>query len=193
MNEKIYQMTNILIFIIVILVIAALVQIVRVSELLSEIKNQDVNEVTDNDNNTQGLLFLIIGFGFLVFVVWQMITWNHLLLPPASSVHGTQIDLLMKVSMGLIIAVFFITSPLLFYFVYKYRGKKSNKAYFLSHNNKLEVVWTVIPTIALTALIIFGLKTWDNAMLRSLNQLNSSKFMLSNIIGQQDIQDLIIN
>jgi len=163
-NEKIYQMTNILIFIIVILVIAALVQIVRVSELLSEIKNQDVNEVTDNDNNTQGLLFLIIGFGFLVFVVWQMITWNHLLLPPASSVHGTQIDLLMKVSMGLIITVFFITSPLLFYFVYKYRGKKSNKAYFLSHNNKLEVVWTVIPTIALTALIIFGLKTWDNAM-----------------------------
>ena len=93
-----------------------------------------------------------------------MITWNHLLLLPASSVHGAQIDLLMKVSMGLIITVFFITSPLLFYFVYKYRGKKSNKAYFLSHNNKLEVVWTVIPTIALTALIIFGLKTWDNAM-----------------------------
>jgi cytochrome c oxidase subunit 2 len=157
-------MTNILIFIIAILVIAALVQIVRVSELLSEIKNEDVNEVTDKDNNNQGLLFLIVGFGFLIFVVWQMITWNHLLLPPASSVHGTQIDLLMKVSMGLIIVVFFITSPMLFYFAFKYRGKKSNNAYFLSHNNKLEVIWTVIPTIVLTALIIFGLKTWDSAM-----------------------------
>jgi cytochrome c oxidase subunit 2 len=157
-------MTNILIFIIVILVIATLVQIVRVGELLSEIKNKDVNEVTDQDNNTQGLLFLIVGFGFLIFVVWQMITWNHLLLPPASSVHGTQIDLLMKVSMGLIIVVFFITTPMLFYFAFKYRGKKSNIAYFLSHNNKLEVVWTVVPTIILTALIIFGLKTWDKAM-----------------------------
>ena len=157
-------MTNILIFIIAILVIATLVQIIRVSELLSEIKNKDVNEVTDKDNNTQGLLFLIVGFGFLIFVVWQMITWNHLLLPPASSIHGAQIDLLMKVSMGLIIVVFFITSPMLFYFVFKYRGKESNKAYFLSHNNKLEVVWTVIPTIILTALIIFGLKTWDKAM-----------------------------
>jgi cytochrome c oxidase subunit 2 len=157
-------MTNILIFIIAILVIATLVQIVRVSELLSEIKNKDVNEVTDKDNNTQGILFLIVGFGFLIFVVWQMITWNHLLLPPASSIHGTQIDLLMKVSMGLIITVFFITSPMLFIFLYKYRGKKSNKAYFLSHNNKLEVVWTVIPTIILTGLIIFGLKTWDKAM-----------------------------
>ena len=101
-------MTNILIFIIAILIIATLVQIVRVSELLSEIKNKDVNEVTDKDNNTQGLLFLIVGFGFLIFVVWQMITWNHVLLPPASSIHGAQIDLLMKVSMGLIIIVFFI-------------------------------------------------------------------------------------
>ena len=164
MTEKIYQMTNILIFTIVILVIATLVQIVRVSELLSEIKNEDVNEVTDKDNNNQGVLFLVVGFGFLIFVVWQMITWNHLLLPPASSVHGNQIDLLMKVSMGLIIVVFFITSPMLFYFAFKYRGKKSNNAYFLSHNNKLEVVWTVVPTIILTALIIFGLKTWDKAM-----------------------------
>jgi len=157
-------MTNILIFIIAILIIATLVQIVRVSELLSEIKNKDVNEVTDKDNNTQGLLFLIVGFGFLIFVVWQMITWNHLLLPPASSVHGTQIDFLMKMSMGLILIVFFVLSPILFYFLYKYRGKKSNKAYFFSHNNKLEVVWTVIPTIILTGFIIFGLKTWDNAM-----------------------------
>ena len=157
-------MTNILIFIIAILVIATLVQIVRVSELLSEIKNKDVNEVTDKDNNTQGILFLIVGFGFLIFVVWQMITWNHLLLPPASSVHGIQIDFLMKMSMGLILIVFFVLSPILFYFLYKYRGKKSNKAYFFSHNNKLEVVWTVIPTIILTGFIIFGLKTWDNAM-----------------------------
>ena len=174
-------MTNILIFIIALLVIATLVQIVRVGELLSEIKNKDVNEVTDKDNNNQGLLFLIVGFGFLIFVIWQMVTWNHLLLPPASSVHGTQIDLLMKVSMGLILVVFFVLSPILFYFVYKYRGKKSNKAYFFSHNNKLEVVWTVVPTIILTALIIFGLKTWDKAM--NVEMTESTK--LIEVYGQQ--------
>ena len=157
-------MTNILIVVIVILLAATLVQILRVSELLSEIKNEDVNEVTDEDNNTQGLLFLIVGFGFLIFVVWQMVTWNHLLLPPASSVHGAQIDFLMQMSMGLILIVFFILSPILFYFLYRYRGKKSNQAYFFSHNNKLEVVWTVVPTIILTGFIIFGLKTWDKAM-----------------------------
>ena len=43
-------------------------------------------------------------------------------------------------------------------------GKKGNTAYFFAHNNKLEVAWTVIPTIILTTLIIYGLKTWDRAM-----------------------------
>tara|TARA_Y100000588_G_scaffold375300_1_gene451466 strand:- start:239 stop:1216 length:978 start_codon:yes stop_codon:yes gene_type:complete len=157
-------MINILIALVVLLAIVALVQITRVSELLGEIKNQDVNEVTDNDNKTQGILFLIIGMGFLVFVVWQMVEWNHLLLPPAASVHGAEIDVLMNFSMGLILVAFFMISPMLFYFAYKYRGNKKNTAYFFAHNNKLELIWTVIPTIILTGVIIFGLKTWDKAM-----------------------------
>ena len=53
---------------------------------------------------------------------------------------------------------------MLFYFAYKYRGNSKNKAYFFAHNNKLEVVWTVVPTIVLTALIIYGLKVWDESM-----------------------------
>ena len=157
-------MTNVLIAVVVLLTIAAMVQLVRVNELLSEITNKDTNEVTDEDNNKNGILFLIIGFGFLAFVIWQMITWDHLLLPPASSVHGAEIDTLMKVSMTLILVVFFALSPMLFYFAYKYRGRKGNKAYFFAHNNKLEIVWTVVPTIILTALIIYGLRTWDRAM-----------------------------
>jgi cytochrome c oxidase subunit 2 len=157
-------MTNLLIALVVFLTIAAMVQLVRVNELLSEITNKDTNEVTDEDNNQNGILFIIIGFGFLAFVIWQMITWDHLLLPPASSVHGAEIDGLMKVSMTLILVVFFALTPMLFYFAYKYRGKKENTAYFFAHNNRLEVAWTVIPTIVLTALIIYGLRTWDRAM-----------------------------
>ena len=163
-------MTNLLIALVVLLTIAAMVQLVRVNELLSEITNKDTNEVTDEDNNQNGILFIIIGFGFLAFVVWQMITWDHLLLPPASSVHGAEIDGLMKVSMTLILIVFFALTPMLFYFAYKYRGKKENTAYFFAHNNKLEIAWTVIPTIVLTALIIYGLRTWDRAMNPDVSQ-----------------------
>ena len=115
-------MINILIAIVVFLIIVTLVQILRVSELLSEINNTDVNEVTDEDNNTQGKLSLFIMFLFLGFVIWQMISWNHLLLPGASSVHGEIIDGLMSFTMNLILVVFFILTPLLFYYAFKYRG-----------------------------------------------------------------------
>jgi len=70
----------------------------------------------------------------------------------------------MKFTMTLILVVFFIVTPMLFYFAYRYRGNKNNTAYFFAHNNKLELVWTVVPTIVLTGVIIFGLRTWDRAM-----------------------------
>tara|TARA_B110000196_G_scaffold315167_1_gene324383 strand:- start:79 stop:1056 length:978 start_codon:yes stop_codon:yes gene_type:complete len=157
-------MIYILIGLVVLLIIASLVQLTRVSELLSEIKNQDVNKVTDDDNKTQGVLFLVIGGAFILFVIWQMVAWDHFLLPPASSLHGAEIDSLMKVSMGLILVVFFLLTPMLFFFAYKYRGNQKNTAYFFAHNNKLEVVWTVVPTIILTVLIVYGLRTWDRSM-----------------------------
>ncbi len=157
-------MTNILIALVVLLVIVSLVQLTRVSELLAELKNEDVNEVTDSDNKTQGALYLIVGMGFIVFVIWQMFKWNHLLLPEAASVHGAKIDLLMQFTMGMILVVFFILTPMLFYFAYRYRGNKNNTAYFFAHDNKLELIWTIIPTIVLTGVIIYGLKTWDQVM-----------------------------
>jgi len=157
-------MTNILIALVVLLVIVSLVQLTRVSELLAELKNEDVNEVTDSDNKTQGFLYLVVGMGFIVFVIWQMFEWNHLLLPEAASIHGAKIDVLMQFTMTMILVVFFILTPMLFYFAYRYRGNKKNTAYFFAHNNKLELIWTVIPTIVLTGVIIFGLKTWDETM-----------------------------
>ena len=107
------------------------------------------------------------------FVVWQIFEWKHLVLPPASSEHGAEIDVMMNFTMGLILIVFFTLTPILFFFGYKYRGKKGNTVYHYAHNNKLEISWTVVPTIILTGVIIFGLKTWDKAM--NVDTTNSKK------------------
>ena len=105
-------MINILIAVVSVLFIATFVQIIRVSELLSDLKGKDVNEVTEDDNKTQSIILLIVGFAFIVFVIWQMIKWNHFILPPASSIHGEQIDTLMSFTMTLILVVFFILTPM---------------------------------------------------------------------------------
>ena len=57
---------------------------------------------------------------------------------------------------------FLVLQPVLFGFSYLYRGRKNRKAYFISHNNKLEIFWTAIPTVVLSVLIVYGLIVWGN-------------------------------
>ena len=64
--------------------------------------------------------------------------------------------------MGLIIVVFVLVNPVLFYFAFRYRGTKGRKATYYEHNNKLELIWTTVPAIVLAVLIIYGLTTWSN-------------------------------
>ncbi|MGY8987189.1 MAG: cytochrome c oxidase subunit II [Flavobacteriales bacterium] len=154
-------MTNLLIALIAFLLITAVVQVVRVSELLSKVNKEDVNEITEKDNKTQGILMLVVGSLFLLSVVWQIIYWGPLALPAASSEHGLLIDGLMSFTMWLIIIVFFILHPIMFWYSYKYSGKDKGVAFFYTHNNKLELIWTVVPAIVLTAVILYGLSTWD--------------------------------
>ncbi|MGB0790775.1 MAG: cytochrome c oxidase subunit II, partial [Flavobacteriaceae bacterium] len=47
---------------------------------------------------------------------------------------------------------------------YKYRGAKGKKALFYADNDKLELIWTIIPVITLAALILYGLYSWTNIM-----------------------------
>jgi cytochrome c oxidase subunit 2 len=57
-----------------------------------------------------------------------------------------------------------ITQALLHYYTYKFRGTKGRKAAFITHNNRLELVWTVIPAIVLFVLILYGMSTWSDIM-----------------------------
>jgi len=134
-------------------------QVVRVFELSSLIK-KTTNEVSDESNHVNGVLLLIAGIGLLIFFFWQRAEWMDQTLQLAASEHGPVVDNLWDVTMGLIIVVFLLLTPMLFGFAYLFRGKKDRKASYITHNNKLEVFWTVIPAVVLLVLISYGLRVW---------------------------------
>ena len=82
----------------------------------------------------------------------------------AASAHGGEIDGLFNATLAVTFIVFFITHVLLFWYSYKYRSREGNKAQFIAHNNTIELVWTVIPAIVLTFLVVKGLVAWNNIM-----------------------------
>lgn len=153
-------MVNLLIAIVIILAILVVAKLVRVFELSTELKGEDPAEITEQDNKTQATIFLIVGLGWLVFVIYGVYAWGDFLLPESASVHGDTVDGLMTLTWWIITPMFFITHLLMVFFGYKYYHRKENTATFFAHSTKLEMVWTVIPTIVLSALIIYGLTVW---------------------------------
>ncbi len=70
---------------------------------------------------------------------------------PASD-HGVDIDMMLYITIAITGIVFVITQVALFWFAFKYQESDKRKAYYYPHNNKLEVIWTVIPAIVLTVI-----------------------------------------
>ena len=56
--------------------------------------------------------------------------------------------------------VFIITQVILFFFAYKYQQNDEGKVYYFAHDNRLEFIWTIIPAIVLTFLVVIGLRNW---------------------------------
>ena len=76
-------------------------------------------------------------------------SYTKVLLPESASEHGYTYDTLFWISFALILFVQIITQALLHYLHTRYRGINGTKASFITHNNKLEFIWTIIPAIVL--------------------------------------------
>lgn len=155
---------NLLVLLAIVLLIIAGHQLLKIIELSRGLKKTKEWEVTDTDNNLMGKILLVFMIVFFAFFFWQVERWIDRSLPPAASVHGKLIDQLWDANMYLITFVFLVTNFFLFWFAYKYRGNSKNKAVYYAHNNKIEMIWTVVPAVALAFIIIFGLKYWNEIM-----------------------------
>ena len=161
-------MTSLLIIIVLALLAIAIWQLTKIFDLTQIGKNQNKTEetqvATDKDNNIQGYIM----FGFLAFIyiftIYGLLKWGPLTLGTPASEHGSVIDNLFNVSLILIFFVQTITQFLLYFFSFKYRGKKENTAFYFADSNKLEIVWSTIPAVVLAALIGYGLFAWTDIM-----------------------------
>lgn len=133
-------------------------QIAKASEYVAVLRGEEKARKQANKVNAFMLLaFLIIG---LIGVYYCNVKLRGKILGESASDHGVLIDRMLYITIALTGVVFVITQVCLFWFSFKYQESDNRKAYFYPHNNKLELIWTVIPAIALTVLVGFGLFYW---------------------------------
>ena len=153
-------MNNIFLVAIVVLIFLLIFQIAKASEYVSILKGEEKSrKQTNRINGFLLIAFLIFG---LIGAWWcNDLYYSKTLFPQGSaSIEGENIDTMMWITIVVTGIVFFITQILLFGFAFRYQESDTRKAQYFTHSNKLELIWTGIPAIVLTVLVVFGLKYW---------------------------------
>ncbi len=149
-----------LIILIVVLAIIAIAQLTKVYEMSRSLRKNKEEDIPAADNKMNASLWLVWMFVFFCATIYLYIKYGNYL-PESASEHGVAMDQLMLVNIALITVVFFIVNFFLFYFAWKYQYKKGNKAKFFAHDNRLEMLWTLVPGVTLAFIIVYGLITWN--------------------------------
>lgn len=148
------------------LLLLIVLQIARVRDLAKLLRSKD--ELEARATNSTGLYLVGFVIVFLVaatasafyFKNWMLGYGPH----ESASEHGSRIDSMMHITLLVTYTAFIITNFVLFFYAFKYRYKKGRKAQYISHNNTLEIVWTGIPAIVMTFLVVGGLDAWNDIM-----------------------------
>jgi|JI71714CRNA_FD_contig_31_1013032_length_1974_multi_6_in_0_out_0_2 cytochrome c oxidase subunit 2 len=159
-------MTGLIILLCIVLLTIVLIQIGKVTELSAKIRGEKEAQKESNEWNSKG--FLIFGVIFLIFCVVSALIYKDDMLwygvQKSASEKGGVIDRIFNITLIVTGIVFFITHILLFWFSYKYRGREGRKVLYMPHDNRLEMIWTAIPAIVMTFLVISGLDAWNDVM-----------------------------
>jgi cytochrome c oxidase subunit 2 len=157
--EPIYKSAifYILLFLTLCLFIAIVGKALRVYELTREAQEKKGGINWDAVNGTLFLIFLIVG---LYGVYWEYTVHGNMILPEAASEHGKKIDQMFNITLIITTIVFIATHIVLFAFAFFYKRTEVRKAYYYPHNNSLERIWTIVPALVLTVLVLMGFLTW---------------------------------
>jgi cytochrome c oxidase subunit 2 len=149
----------VLLFLLLCLFIAIVGKALKVYELTRETQGKPEGINWNTVNAVLFALFLIVG---LYGVYWEysvhgtMISHMH----EAASEHGKRIDGMFKLTLVITTIVFIVTHICLFVFAYIYKSSNKRKAYFYPHNDTIEKIWTIVPALVLTLLVLKGFLTW---------------------------------
>lgn len=159
-------MTAILAILCVLLIGIVVVQIGKVTELAAKIRGEE--EMQEAEDRRQSNYLLVFMVAFLVFTVASALYYRNYMLGygphESASAHGSSLDSLFNTTLFFTGIVFVITQIALFYFAWKYRAEKGRSALYMPHDNKLEVIWTIIPAVVMTFLVVGGLDAWNEVM-----------------------------
>lgn len=102
-------------------------------------------------------LFLVLPFR----VMAESHLGNIYGMPVNATLNGIQTDGILNIIFWLTLFVFFAVQSFYIYYLIKYRRRPGVKAHYSHGNNKLEIIWTTLPTLVFLGLAIYSNRIWS--------------------------------
>jgi cytochrome c oxidase, subunit II len=101
---------------------------------------------------------LLIGLAALPAATGALPIW--LRLPEGVSSYSGRVDGLFYLILWITGIIFVVVEVLLLFFLFRYRRREGRRARYTHGNNRLEVIWTIIPAVICVVLALLSRRTW---------------------------------
>ena len=101
-------------------------------------------------------------------------------LPEGVSSYSGRIDGLFRLILWITGIIFVVVEALLLFFLLRYRHREGRRAHYTHGNNRLEVIWTIIPAVICVVLALLSRRSWAE-----IKQQMPSDAMQIEIVAEQ--------
>lgn len=157
-QEDVHSTVNWLLIGVALLIGAIIVLTFDISALTTRVTGKKVL----NWNKINAWLCLIFIVVAMSAAFWEFFYHGKLVLTEEATAHTARMNKMFNSTLFFTGIVFVIVQIVLFWFGFIYQGKEGRKASYVSHNNKLEIVWTIIPGVVMAYLVLMGMSTWSD-------------------------------
>jgi cytochrome c oxidase subunit 2 len=103
------------------------------------------------------LLFVAAALAPAAAFAWP--SWMRL--PEQASTYAPEIDNMFHLIMWITGVIFVIVELLLVFFLWRYRHREGRVATYTHGNNRLEVIWTIVPALICVMLALLSRRIWE--------------------------------
>jgi cytochrome c oxidase subunit 2 len=133
--------------ILIVLVFIIIYQIGKANEYAAVLRGEE--KVRAKTNRAIAFLLLVV-FALGMYGIWMCNDlFKDRMLPIAACKTGENYDAMFNVTIIVTGLVFFATQFVLFWFCFRFQASDKRTSFYFPHNNKLELIWTTIPAIAM--------------------------------------------
>lgn len=105
-------------------------------------------------------MLLALTIWLITLITTVLFVGRYWWFPESASAHGEAVDAQFVITLIITGVIFILAQVALGYFIFRYRERPGQVAFYTHGSNKLEVLWTAATTVLFFVMVLLGYQVW---------------------------------